>query len=306
MNVRRRFPGMFLLALSPLSFSLPAHGQTAPANDTPGKETDPSAALVSALTAACRMKDGQFAVYLTADNATAFEALPMDQRIAFMRRLSLTENAGQPLLSSDLKNHPILRCQALDGTSELHLGEPRIRENLAFIPVSVPGGESTQFGMVRENGGWRILSLGLVLFDIPDLSHQWFAAELTSKENLTIKTLRDLNDTIHRYEDAYGRLPETLAELGPAPKDQISPEQANMIDASLADGKANGYLFRYRIIPDPNGTSTKFELAATPAQYGTTGKRSFFLDSAGNLHGADKRGAVATGDDPAIPSEKSE
>jgi hypothetical protein len=306
MNVRSSVFGALLVALSLISFSSRARAQTPPANDIPGKETDPSAALISALTAACRMKDADFAVYLTADNAAAFEALPMDQRLAFMRRLSLTENAGRPLLSSDLKNHPILRCEALDGTTELRLGDARIRENLAFVPVSVPGGQSTQFGMVRENGGWRILSLGLVLFDIPALSHQWAAAELTSQENLAIKTLRDLADTIHRYNDAFGRLPESLSELGPAPPDQISPEQANMIDASLAEGKANGYIFRYRIIPDPNGASTKFELAASPAEYGKTGRRSFFLDGDGNLHGADKRGAVATGDDPAIPAEKSE
>lgn len=306
MSNRSRLLPVFFVALTLLFSASASHAQTTPANDIPGKESDPSAALVSALTAACRMKDADFSVYLTADNATAFEALPMDQRLAFMRRLSLTENSGRPLLSSDLKSHTILRCEALDGTSELRLGDARIRENLAFIPVSVPGGQSTQFGMVRENGGWRIISLGLVLFDIPALSHQWAAAELTSQENLAIKTLRDLADTIHRYNDAYGRLPESLSELGPAPPDQISPEQANMIDASLADGKANGYVFRYRIVPDPNGASTKFELAASPAEYGKTGRRSFFLDSDGNLHGADKRGAVATGDDPAIAAEKSE
>lgn len=295
-----------IVSLLLLSAPLAAIAQTIPQDAVDGKETDPSAALVSALTAACRMQDTRFAIYLTADNAAAFRALPAEQRIAFMRRLSLTDNAGRPLLSSDAKNHPVLRCEAVEGTSELRLGDARIHENLAFIPVSVPGGQQTQFGMVREGGGWRIISLGLVLFDIPELSKEWAAADLAAKETDVRKTLENLAVTIRRYDDAFGRLPESLSEMGPAPQDQISPEQANLIDASLADGKENGYVYRYRIVPDPNGASTKFELAASPAEYGKTGRVSFFLDSDGNMHGADKRGAVATIDDPVISAEKND
>jgi len=304
MRTSAALPAVIIAALVILCAPFRAAAQTAPAEPAAGLETDPSSALVSALTAACRMQDDRFAAYLTSDNAAAFRALPSDQRAAFMRRLSLTDNAGHPLLSSDAKNHSILRCEASDGTSELRLGDARVHENLAFIPVSVPGGQQTQFGMVREGGGWRIISLGLVLFDIPELSREWAAADLNAKEQAARRTLLDLAATIRQYQDAFGRLPESLAELGPAPKDQISPEQANLIDASLADGKFGGYVFRYRIVPDPSGASTKFELAASPAEYGRTGKKSFFLDASGTMHGADKRGAVATMDDPSLPAEK--
>jgi hypothetical protein len=306
MSVRFCFPAFLLLEFAAFCQAT-VTGAQAPAWETAsGKQGDPSSTLVAALSAACRMNDSEFASFLPADNAAAFRALPSSQKIAFMRRLSLTEDAGHPLLSSDVNNRQILRCEATDGTSELRLGEARIRENLAFIPVSVPGGEHTQFGMVREGGGWKILSLGLVLFDIPELSQQWAAADISAKERVVEKTLQDLAATIRKYDDAFGRLPESLSELGPAPKDQISPEQANLIDASLADGKANGYNFRYRILPNPDGTSSKFELAASPADYGKTGIRSFFLDSDGNLHGGDKRGAVANLEDPVVSVEKSD
>ncbi|HUO34682.1 MAG TPA: hypothetical protein VMU43_06805 [Candidatus Acidoferrum sp.] len=297
---------VLLLAASFLAYAAPLRAQAASTDGVDGKEADPSSALIAALTYACRWQDSHFSTYLTFNNASAFRALPAEERTLFMRHISLTDNAGHPLLSSDAKNHPILRCEASDGTSEFRLGDPRIHENLAFIPVTVTKGQTTQFGLVREGGGWRILSLGLVLFDIPELSQQWAAADLAAKETEVMNSLRELALTIRRYSDAFGRLPESLAELGPAPQGQISPEQANLVDASLAAGEENGYLYRYRIVPDPGGIAQKFELAASPAEYGRSGKRSFFLDSDGNMHAADKHGAVATLDDPVISQEKQE
>jgi hypothetical protein len=49
------------------------------------------------------------------------------------------------------------------------------------------------------------------------------------------------------------------------------------------------------------GAPAKFELAATPVSYGRTGHRSFFLDAAGTLRGADRQGAVGSASDPKLP-----
>jgi hypothetical protein len=121
-----------------------------------------------------------------------------------------------------------------------------------------------------------------------------------------VQTLRDLAGAIQKYNRAWGNLPESLSMLGPAPPGQISPEQAALVSAELAAGKQNGYLYRYRINPDASGNDTKFELAATPEKYSQNGRRSFFLDSDGRVHGDDKHGVVATPEDPLIAGEKSE
>lgn len=268
--------------------------------------SDPSAALVALLTAACRANETQFANYLTADSASAFRALPEDERAALLKRLSLTDDPGQPLLSSDPQNRPVLRCQAQKGTVEYRFGGVRAHENLAFIPVTVVNSEQTEFGLVRENGGWRLLSLGLVLLDIPQLSRQWGEQDLLKREDDAVETLRALAQAVQTYRSAWGKLPETLAQLGPAPKDQISPDQADLVNEDIAAGAQEGYSYRYRILPSANGSNSSFELAAAPQEYGKTGRRSFFLDSAGKVHGADKRGAVATPQDPLISGEKSE
>ncbi len=265
-----------------------------------GHEVDPAAALSSALVAACRQNESQFVHYLTPENAAAFRELPAVQRTALLRRLSLLDDAGRPLASSDAQNHTVLRCESPGATSEFRFGETRAHENLAFIPVQVAGGRATEFGLVRDGGGWRILSLGLLLFNIPELEKQWAQQEVEAREAAAIKTLEALAGAIGTYRRAFGKLPESLAQLGPAPKEGVSPDAANLVDDRLAAGERGGYLYRYRILPAAEGADASFELAASPTEYGKTGRRSFFLDAHGKLHGADKQGAVAAADDPVI------
>lgn len=272
----------------------------APAQD--GQGTDPAAALSAALTAACRASQTQFANYLTADNAAAFRELSADQRAAFLERFSLSDEPGKLLISSDAQNHTVLRCVAPAGTAEFRFGDVRVRENLAFISVNAVNSQQTEFGLVRENGGWKLLTLGLVLLDIPQLSKQWAEADLTAREDAAIENLRGVADAIHTYRSAWGKLPESLVQLGPAPKDEISPELASLVNEHLAAGSAGGYRFRYRIVPAEQEGAESFELAAMPDSYGKTGRRSFLLDSSGKIHSADRHGEVATLEDTLIPS----
>jgi hypothetical protein len=265
-----------------------------------GHEVDPVAALTSALTAACRANESQFANYLTADSYAAFKALPADQRIQFLERFSFADEAGRPLISSDDKNHTVVRCVAPEGTAEFRFGDVRVHENLAFIPVSVVNSQNTEFGLIREGGGWRLLSLGLVMLDIPQLSKQWAASDLDAREGAAIANLRGIADAVQAYKAAWGKLPESLPQLGPAPKDEISPEQASLVNEHLAGGSAAGYQFRYRVVPGAEGNQS-FELTAMPEDYGKTGKRSFLLDSGGKIHAADRHGQVATAEDDVIP-----
>jgi type II secretory pathway pseudopilin PulG len=266
-----------------------------------GRESDPGTALTAALSAACRGNQAQFANYLTVDNAAAFHGLPDLQRVALMRRFSLADQAGKPLVSADAQDHTVFRCVAPEGTAEFRFGDVRTHENLAFVPVSVVNSQKVEFGLVRENGGWRLLSLGLVLLDIPELSKQWTEGDLVAREDAAVATLRNLGEAIERYRRAFDKLPDSLAQLGPAPKDQASPDQADLIGEHLAAGAEGGYRFRYHIV-SMGQDDTTFELVAIPEDYGKTGRRSFFLDSAANVHGVDNRGGVATADDPLVSS----
>ena len=273
--------------------------------------TPPETALSDALSAACRQDSPAFGNTLTSENAAAFQTLPSPQRTAMMKRFVLLEEPGRPLLSSTNSGQKIIRCESPSFTTEMRLGVAKVRENLAFVPMEIPiTGEEPRnvtFGLVREGGNWKLLSVGLVLLDVPAMAKQWAQADLDANEDIAIADLRSVAAALNSYRSAYGKLPDTLAALGPAPADGVSPEAAGLLDKALAAGDKDGYTIRYTITPAPDNTpdleSEKaeiFSLASTPKEYGKLGRRSFFLDSSGVLRGADKQGSIANATDPRV------
>lgn len=265
----------------------------------------PVSALTEALSAACRQDAAKFAPYLTDSNAAAFNALSPDDRLSLMERFVLLDTRGRPLLSTSVEGQPQLRCEALDATEQFTFGSPLVHDNLAYIPVTVAAGHAIRIGLVREDGNWKLLSLGLLLIDIPSLQKEWAAQTLKIHEQDAIDALQGIAQAISTYQTAFGKLPDALAELGPPKQGGVSPSAAKLLDASLADGHSNGYNFRYRVITAADSDSPGFEIAAIPAQYGKTGDRSFLLDKDGKIHAADKKGAIATVDDPLLSASDS-
>lgn len=300
----RRNRALAILALAGMFFPAMAGAQQ-PAS------ASPETALSGALSAACKLDSATFADSMTSDNAAAYRALPGPQRTAVMKRFVLLEDPGRPLLSTSAGGRTIVRCESPGFGTEMRFGETRLRENLAFIPMEIPlPGESARsitFGMVRESGNWKLLSVGLILLDISSMAKQWEQADMDGREDNAIANLRAVAAALETYRRAYGDWPETLTLLGPAPPSGVSPQAAGLLDADLAAGSKDGYNIRYRIVPasgnrtanDGNNAET-FDLAASPKEYGTTGRRSFFLDTTGTLRGADKQGGVATSMDPRI------
>jgi hypothetical protein len=277
--------------------------------------SDPAGALQDTLTAACRHDEAAFAGHLTGDSAQAYRALSQEERVAVLRRLVLLDDPGRPLLSA-LEGSAVVRCETGGVTTEMRFGAAEVRENLAFIPVSVPEGAGTQsirFGLVRESGQWKLLSVGLLMLDIAALGRQWEQADLQARERNAVATLHKVAGALKSYQAAYGNLPETLEQLGPPGQGGASPEMAGLLDSDLAKGLAGGYRLRYSIVPatgeeneSERNKAAGFMLAATPVVYGKDGRRSFLLDASGTLRGADKNGAVATADDPSVGSEETQ
>jgi hypothetical protein len=269
--------------------------------------------LADAMLAACRQDPTVFATHLTTQSSAAYLALPPAQRVDLLRRFVLLDDPGKPLLATDEKGHDVVRCEAAGVLSELRFGPTETHDNLAFIPVTVPqAGEEEQtarFGLVREDGKWKLLSLGLLLLDVPSLARQWVQQDLEARESKAAQCLRKISGALNDYLQAFGSLPEMLSQLGPPSADDHgkSPDKAGLLDADLAAGEDGGYRFRYNIQAKPVGAQDSaqnapdgFQLAATPIEYGKDGQKSFYLDASGTLRGADKHGDVATIDDPVI------
>jgi hypothetical protein len=230
-------------------------------------------------------------------------------RVALMKRFVLLNEPGKATASANPAGRPIVHCQTPDVTTEMQIGGADLRDNVAFLPMELRNATDTTgsdahqitLGLVREDGDWKLLSLGLLLLDLPALEVEWDVAEMETTERSAIEALNKVAKAVEAYRNKYSRLPESLANLGPPLHGAANGEAAGLVDSDLANGMKNGYSIRYAILGASTlGAPAKYELAATPQQYGRTGRRSFFRDSNGVLRAADRRGAVGSEADPKL------
>ena len=286
-----------------------APGSAQESSSKPGvvAASGPTAALRDALMAACSQSQNDFSRFLTARNVEAFSRLAPAARVALMKRFVLLDEPGKPSVEVNPSGRPTVRCETPGGAAEIQVGGADTQDNLAFLPVEVRDATDTtsnnvqrvRMGLVREEGGWKLLSVGLLLLDLPALEIEWDSAEMSVNERTAIEGLKQIGAAMEAYRKTYSRFPDFLASLGPPLKGAISGEAAGLVDSELANGMKNGYAFRYVILGgSSSGAPAKFELAATPLTYGRTGRQSFFRDSTGGLHAADRQGAIANERDP--------
>jgi hypothetical protein len=267
----------------------------------------PSAALKDVLVAACAENQIEFARFLTARNKDAFSRMTPSARVALMKRFVLLNEPGKATTSLNPSGRPTVRCETPSVTTEMQIGGVEFRENLAFLPMELrdatdsTGAEVRQInmGLVREEGEWKLLSLGVLFLDLPALEAEWDEAEIQTTEKSALQAVKDIAAAVEAYRAKYLRLPESLANLGQPLHGAPSAQAAGLLDSDLANGMKNGYAFRYVIVGASNlGAPAKYELAATPLRYGRSGRRSFFRDSNGGLHSADRQGGIGSATDP--------
>jgi len=297
--------GMMIVGIMPkVSLAIPQAAKNAPAA-APSQQSampeDPASTLTGILTTACQQDTAKFPEYLSPKNAAFYKQLTAAQQVAILRRLVLLDDPGRALLSTRADGTLELRCETRSVTRQIHIGAPRTDQNISFVPIDVKPDRQIDFGLLATKEGWRLLSIGVLMLDFAQLQPEWDAQDMADREEVAIEALHKIRAAIDTYQKAFEKLPETLAQLGPAPKEGISPDAAGLISAELVAGAVEGYALRYRVVPAGSGNvDTQFELAATPTEYGKSGKRSFYMSETGKLRGADKAGAPATIADPLI------
>lgn len=302
----------FALSVSCSSLAPTALAQESSSNPATqaSASSGPAAALRDVLAAACSQSQSDFERFLTARNKESFTHMTPAARVAFMKRFVLLNEPGKPSITTNPNGRPTVRCDTPAGAAEIQIGGADTRDNVAFLPVKLQdatdlsGADAIQvnMGLVRENGEWKILSLGVVLLDLPSLEIEWDSAEAGKNEQTAIDSLKNLADAVEEYRRKYLRLPDSLSNLGPALHGPASAESAGLVDGDISSGAKDGYSFRYVIVGASTlGAPAKFELAATPLVYGRTGRRSFFRDAVGTLRAADHQGSVGSASDPVLP-----
>jgi hypothetical protein len=312
-NIPKNFvtvPALVLAVLFLLRTNAAAQESTSSSVAKAATPNGPSAALRDVLMAACSQSQNDFERYLTARNKESFSRMAPAARVAFMKRFVLLNEAGKPSATTNPSGRPIVRCDTPAGAAEIQIGGADTHDNMSFMPVNLRDATDTTdasaiqvtMGLVRENGEWKILSLGVVLLDLPSLELEWDSAEADKNEQTAIESLKEIAEAVEAFRVKYARLPSSLSSLGPPLHGPASAEAAGLVESDLATGMKNGYSFRYVIVGASGlGAPGKFELAATPLTYGRTGHRSFFRDATGTLRGADRQGAVGSSSDPKLP-----
>jgi hypothetical protein len=270
--------------------------------------TDPGLVLRDTLMAACSQNALEFTHALTSRNAEAFGRMTPAARSTLLKRFVLLDKPGEPNAEQNTSGVLVVHCKTSEVTTDMEIGKPELRENIAYLPLSVREAGSNDspdhrvtMGLVREGGQWKLLSLGLLLLDLPSLEEEWDRAEIKANEQSALVSLQKLADAIEAYRKTYTRLPDTVKALGFSTDKTAKAEHAGLIESDLVDGRKDGYIFRYVIVgATTSGAPAKYELAAIPGDYGRSGLRSFFRDSSGAIHAADHQGAVGSSVDPRV------
>jgi hypothetical protein len=132
-------------------------------------------------------------------------------------------------------------------------------------------------------------------------SESIFATRVERNEAAAIESLRALTRAAYDYAERHRRAPPSLAALGPpAAGEEASENAAGIIDAELAGGEREGYLFRYEPVDaDGDGVPDGFRFFAGPVEPGKSGTRWFFTDATGTIR--ESRDGPASAASPPIP-----
>jgi hypothetical protein len=296
--MRKLLTSLFIMRTWALALPLLFIPGTASAQTPP---EGPAGVLRDALVAACSQDAQQFVGTLTARNAEAFARMTPPARATLLKRFVLLDKPGKPTVQTAADGRLTISCATPEVTTLMQLEKPEPRDNLAFVPLSIQdstdaSGASARhvlMGMVRENGQWKILSLGLLFLDLPALEAEWDRAEMKANEQAAVASMKNLAVAIETYRKTYTRLPDSLQALGPAADGARKADKAGLVDEALAAGRKDGYSYRYVIVgASATGAPAKYELAAIPAEYGRTGQLSFFFGSDGVLRVGDHQGSI--------------
>ena len=104
-------------------------------------------------------------------------------------------------------------------------------------------------------------------------------ARLNAVETMVVREMHTIGQAQTRYQSQFGKYASTLAELAPPVNGGVDgPNAAHLIPPSLASGEKDGYVFVL------TANAGGYTVVASPKVFGSTGRRTFFLDQDGIIH----------------------
>jgi type IV pilus assembly protein PilA len=121
------------------------------------------------------------------------------------------------------------------------------------------------------------------------------ASRIAANEGSAQSSMRTVFEAELTYQSTVGRGEYgTLADL----------ERASLITSELASGTKWGYRYKVEVKEPTSSWPARFTVVAVPLTYGSSGRRSFFIDQTGILREEDARGLEASGSSPPVGAER--
>ena len=148
------------------------------------------------------------------------------------------------------------------------------------MPASAKGFNATPDSREQQRGFSLIellvvisIILIILFFAVPKMT----SIQANARETGAISTMKTIYAAQIQYQSTFNKFATTMPQLGPPAGSggAEGPEAAGLISGSLASGESSGYVFTL------TGTPSGYTVIAVPKVFGTTGRRTFFLDQSG-------------------------
>src|SRR6184192_2292215 len=205
-------------------------------------QSGPGGALSNALAAACSQNQVEFIRFLTVRNQDSFSRLTPAARVALMKRFVLLDEPGKATISANPSGRPIVRCETPGGTVEMQVGGAETHDNVAFLPLELrettdstsASARQINMGLVREESDWKLLSLGVLLLDLPELEVEWDESEIGATEKDALQSLKTIAAAVESYRGKHLHLTESLENLASPQHGAPGINAAGLLDVDLA------------------------------------------------------------------------
>ena len=153
------------------------------------------------------------------------------------------------------------------------------------------GGKSLAVGGLVTNIVSVVLLIPVMMIAaiaIPNL----LASRRAANESAAIRSLIVLHQAEQSYQSTTGKGINygTLSDL----------QSDSLISADMARDVRSGYRLKLEVFPASSGSPAAFTVIAVPAEYGSSGRRSFFVDETGVIRGEDNHGLEASKSTPPV------
>ena len=116
--------------------------------------------------------------------------------------------------------------------------------------------------------------LTIIMIALPKVS----SLLMNAREVAAIKEIQTIHTAQMQYQSQFHRFATKLEELGPPAGGRPGPDGADILPGELAKGSKGGYQYVLQ------GNGNAYTINATPIQFGSTGRRTFYSDMSSTIH----------------------